>query len=143
MRQYKVLEKNTQNSSPIDIPNNYRKVTFISLFASSGTILCCALPALLVAIGAGASLSSFLGVFPQIIWISQFKEYIFIFAFALIIVAGVFQWNARKLPCPINKEIAYQCLRARKISMRIYIFSVTLLSVGFIFTFILPIFMAV
>ena len=39
---------------------------YLSLFASSGTIICCALPALLVSIGAGAALSSLFSIFPQL-----------------------------------------------------------------------------
>ena len=39
----------------------------LSLFASSGTLVCCALPALLVALGAGAALSSLVSVFPQVV----------------------------------------------------------------------------
>ena len=132
-------EVNMKNS-PINTLNNYQKITFFSLFASSGTILCCALPAVLVAFGAGASLSSFLGIFPEVIWISQYKEYIFSFAFMLIIIAGMFQWKAKDLPCPTDKRLAYQCARTRKISLYIYIFSLTLLLIGFVFAFLLPIF---
>ena len=40
-----------------------------ALFASTGTLVCCALPAVLVALGAGAALSSLVAVFPQIVWL--------------------------------------------------------------------------
>ena len=46
----------------------------LSLFASSSTLVCCALPALLVALGAGAALSSLVSVFPQVVWLSEHKE---------------------------------------------------------------------
>ena len=136
MKQLKVLEINMKNNDSIQVLNNYQKINFFSLFASSGTIICCALPSLLVA--AGASLSSFLGAFPEIILISQYKEYVFLFAFISIIFAGIVQRKARNLPCPTNQQLAEQCKRSRKLSFYIYLFSVILLSTGFIFTFILP-----
>ena len=138
MEPSKVLEINMKNNDSIQVLNNYQKINFFSLFASSGTIICCALPSLLVAVGAGASLSSFLGAFPEIIWISQYKEYVFLFAFISIIFAGIVQWKARNLPCPANQQLAEQCKRSRKLSFYIYLFSAILLSTGFIFTFILP-----
>ena len=127
-----------KNNDSIQVLNNYQKINFFSLFASSGTIICCALPSLLVAVGAGASLSSFLGAFPEIILISKYKEYVFLFAFISIIFAGIVQWKARNLPCPANQQLAEQCKRSRKLSFYIYLFSVILLTTGFIFTFILP-----
>lgn len=38
----------------------------LSLFASSSTLVCCALPALLVALGAGAALSSLVLAFSTV-----------------------------------------------------------------------------
>tara|TARA_B100001059_G_scaffold58535_1_gene53818 strand:- start:324 stop:752 length:429 start_codon:yes stop_codon:yes gene_type:complete len=136
-----MLEKNMKNNDSIHVLNNYKKINFFSLFASSGTIICCALPSLLVTVGAGASLSSFLGAFPEIIWISQYKEYVFLFAFILITIAGIVQWKARNLPCPINQQLAEQCKRSRRLSFYIYLFSIILFSIGFTFTFILPMFL--
>ena len=46
----------------------------VSLFASSSTLVCCALPALLVAVGAGAALSSLVSAVPQLVWLSEHKE---------------------------------------------------------------------
>ena len=44
-----------------------------SLFASSSTLICCALPALLVALGAGAALSSLVSAVPQLVVLSEHK----------------------------------------------------------------------
>jgi hypothetical protein len=51
-----------------------------SLFTSSGTLVCCALPALLVALGAGAALSSLVSAVPALVVLSEYKEAVFIFA---------------------------------------------------------------
>ena len=45
-----------------------KNTSYISLLSSGSTIVCCALPAMLVAIGAGATLSTFIHYFPQIVF---------------------------------------------------------------------------
>ncbi|MDA0942477.1 MAG: hypothetical protein O2849_06675 [Proteobacteria bacterium] len=132
------LESDMKNNSELKTLSNIKNLSVLTLLTSSGTILCCALPVLLVTIGAGAALSSLISTFPQIVWVSKYKEYIFTVAFILIILSGYFQWHSRKLPCPANKLLAAQCLRARKLSLVIYFVSVVILTIGFTFAFILP-----
>lgn len=118
------------------------KTTFLgsllSLFASSSTLICCAIPALLVSLGAGAALASLVSVFPQIVWISEHKEIIFSISAFLMIVTGVIQWRNQKAPCPMNIELRNACLKTRKVSLRIYLFSLALMAVGAWFAFIQP-----
>ena len=132
------LESDMKKNSELKTLSNIKNLSVLTLLTSSGTILCCALPVLLVTIGAGAALSSLISTFPQIVWVSKYKEYIFTVAFILIILSGYFQWHSRKLPCPANKLLAAQCLRARKLSLVIYFVSVVILTIGFTFAFILP-----
>lgn len=115
-----------------------KNLSILSLFTSTGTILCCALPALLVAIGAGAALSSLIATFPQIVWVSKYKLYIFTAAFILIILSGYLQWYARKLPCPSDKLLAVKCIKARRVSLVIYFVSLGILLIGFTFAFVIP-----
>ncbi len=131
-------ESNMKKNKELNTLSNIKNLSFLSLFTSTGTILCCALPALLVTVGAGAALSSLISTFPQIVWVSKYKEYIFIAAFILIILAGYLQWQARKLPCPADKLLAAQCMKARKLSLVIYFVSVVILIIGFTFAFVLP-----
>ena len=49
----------------------------ISLFTSFATLLCCALPALLVTLGMGASLAGLIGTFPSITFLSNYKIYFY------------------------------------------------------------------
>lgn len=118
------------------------KATFLgsllSLFASSSTLICCAIPALLVSLGAGAALASLVSVFPQIVWISEHKEIIFSFATVLMIFAGFIQWRNQKAPCPVDPDLRNACLKTRKISLRIYFLSLALMLVGAWFAFIQP-----
>jgi hypothetical protein len=101
-----------------------------SLFASSSTLVCCAIPALLVAIGAGAALSSLVSIFPQIVWLSEHKAGLFAFAGVLLLGSGALQWRNRSAPCPTDPALRDSCLRTRKTASTVYAVSVLLYLVG-------------
>ncbi len=131
---------NTAQKSGLDVGlKSNLAVSFLSLFTSGSTLICCALPALLVSVGAGAALAGLVGTFPQIVWISEHKAPLFLFAAFMLICAGVMQWRARSLQCPADPALAMACTRARKMSFYIYIFSVVIFLIGFFFAFVVPI----
>jgi len=109
-----------------------------SLFASSSTLVCCAIPALLVALGAGAALSSLVSIFPQVVWLSEHKEALFGFAGLMMIGSGVLQWRNRSAPCPIDPALRDACLKTRKTASTVYAVSVVLYLIGGWFAFIQP-----
>jgi hypothetical protein len=115
-----------------------RAASVLSLFSSGGTLICCALPALLVAIGAGAALSSLVSAVPQLVWFSEHKTGVFAFAAMMLFVSGVMQWRARRLPCPIDPALAFACTRARKTAHFTYLVSVLLFVIGGFFAFVAP-----
>src|SRR3954463_7991227 len=51
--------------------------SFASLFTSVGTLLCCALPSLLVLLGLGATVASFLSAAPWLVALSHHKRLVF------------------------------------------------------------------
>jgi F0F1-type ATP synthase membrane subunit c/vacuolar-type H+-ATPase subunit K len=108
----------------------------ISLFTSAGTLICCALPALFVSLGMGAVLAGFISNYPELIWLSKYKAYVFSVAAVLMLVAGIMLYRARNLPCPADAKQADACKRLRKISVYIYLFSVFVFITGFFFAFI-------
>jgi hypothetical protein len=112
--------------------------SWVALFASSGTLICCALPALLVALGAGAVLSSLVATVPGLVWISEYKELVFGFAGVMLAVSGLLQWQNRSAPCPLDPALRNACLRTRKTSARIYLISVAVYFLGGWFAFIQP-----
>jgi len=110
----------------------------LSLFASSSTLVCCALPALLVALGAGAALSSLIAVFPQVVWLSEHKVGLFVFAALAMAGNGALQWRNRTAPCPTDPTLRDACLRTRKTSLWLYAFSVAVYLLGGWFAFVQP-----
>lgn len=109
---------------------------FLSLFTSTGTLICCALPALLVSVGAGAVMAGLIEAVPQITWLGKHKGIVFGVAGALLLISGAWQWHARNLPCPADKAQAAACARARQISWIVWGLSVALFAVGFFFAFL-------
>lgn len=52
-------------------------MSYLSLFTSFGTLLCCALPSLLVLLGLGATVASFLTAVPWLVTLSRHKTWVF------------------------------------------------------------------
>src|SRR3546814_379682 len=108
----------------------------LSLFTSTGTLICCALPALFVSIGAGAALAGLTSNYPELIWLSRYKAWVFASAGVMLVLAGWMQWRARYLPCPADPAQARACTRLRRFSLGIYIFATAVYLVGAFFAFI-------
>jgi len=115
-----------------------KHLSLLTLFTSGGTLICCALPALLVSLGAGAVMASVVSSVPQIVWFSEHKLGVFIFAGVMLSISGLLQWQARSLPCPSDKALAELCNKTRVNSLRIYIFSVSIFLIGGFMTFLAP-----
>lgn len=111
-------------------------VSTIALFGSFGTLFCCALPALLVSIGAGAAVIGLVSTFPQLIWLSEHKVGLFVFAGAMLTISGVTRYLTRNAPCPADPLKAKACTRMRRFSLGIFLFSLTMYLLGFYFAFI-------
>lgn len=115
-----------------------RAAAVLSLFTSAGTLVCCALPALLVALGAGAALSSMVAAVPQLVWLSEYKAAVFGIAGLMLAIAGALQWRARGLPCPTDPALAAACTRTRRGAALIYWLSLAVYLVGGFFAFAAP-----
>ena len=113
-------------------------VAFLSLFTSLGTIVCCALPALFVVLGMGAAFAGLVGSFPQLIWLSEHKVFVFGAGAALLTIGGLLQWQSRAVSCPVDSKLREACASTRDWSRITYFVAVTLYSIGFIFAFVAP-----
>ena len=117
---------------------NDRAANFFSLFASSSTLICCALPSLFVVLGAGASFATLLTIFPFLIVLSQYKMTVSLIAFATIGLAGLTHYKTARLPCPADPELGRACLRSRKRARVLYYVSVSIFVYATIFTYLIP-----
>lgn len=74
-------------------------LNYLTLFSSTGTLLCCALPALLVSLGLGAVIAGLANNIPGLIWISEHKINVFIFAGTMLALNGFIIFKDRNAPC--------------------------------------------
>ncbi len=109
----------------------------LSLFASSATLVCCALPALFVSLGLGAVFVGLISAVPQLIWLSEHKPLVFgLGGFLLALAAGA-QWKARGEACPTDPQLRETCGRARRTSQMIFWLSIILYLTGAFFAFVM------
>jgi hypothetical protein len=118
-----------------------RSFPFLVLFTSASTLVCCALPALFVTLGLGATFASLISAVPQLVWLSEHKPTLFIFSAIMLAIGGIMQWRAKDAPCPIEPELRRSCLRARRFSLGFYLLSVLIYLIGFSFAYLLPLFL--
>lgn len=109
----------------------------LALLTSAGTLVCCVLPVIMVALGAGAALAGLVTVVPQLVWLSENKGWVFGSAGVMLAVAGIALWRGRRLPCPVDPMLARACLRLRRWSAVIYGIAVIAFATGAAFAFVL------
>ena len=88
----------------------------LALFGSTSTLLCCALPALLISLGAGAVMASLTSAIPGLMWLSAQKNLLFIAAGTLLAISSIIGWHQRSAPCPAAPEKAANCLQLRRLN---------------------------
>jgi mercuric ion transport protein len=109
-------------------------LNYLSLFTSVGTLLCCALPSLLVLIGLGATVASFLSAVPWLVTLSHHKNWVF--GIAGILIGGNWFYVYRIAPrlqtaatgCPADDPSA--CESASRMSRIVLLVSTLIYSVG-------------
>jgi hypothetical protein len=109
----------------------------LTILSSFSTLVCCALPALLVSLGAGAALASVIAAVPQLVWLSEHKVQLFTFAGVMLILAGVSAYRNHRARCPADPARAKSCMRLRRWSARIFCFSAAIYAIGFFFAFLI------
>ena len=116
--------------------------SWLTLFASSGTLVCCALPIILVTLGMGATVAALTSALPFLIVLSAHKIWVFIISGIMLVLSAWFIYRPGQ-HCPSESLQAELCQRSRKWNKRIYWFSVLVWGIGFFAAFVaLPLRMA-
>jgi hypothetical protein len=113
-------------------------VAFMTLLASGGTLVCCVLPAVMVALGAGTALAGLVTAVPQLVWLSEHKAVVFGLAFIMLGLSGALLWQARRLPCPSDPMLASACNRLRGASVILWWVAFACTALGALVAFVLP-----
>jgi len=110
-------------------------LTWLALFTTTGTLVCCALPITLVTLGMGATVASLVSNVPFLVTLSEHKVWVFaISAVMLGLSAWVMYRPGRS--CPADPELGALCNRTQVWNRRIYWFSVILWCIGFFAAFL-------
>lgn len=120
-----------------------RAFGFLSLFTSAGTLICCALPSLLVLIGLGATVASILSVAPWLVTLSQHKGWVFAGSGLLIALNFVYVYEltprlrVTHQACP-RDAAASACGPAERLTRLMLWLSAVLYGAGFGTAYLLP-----
>jgi mercuric ion transport protein len=108
-------------------------LNYLSLFTSAGTLLCCALPSLLVLLGLGASVASMLSFLPWLVTLSRHKVWTFSISGALIAFTFVNTYyivpRLRTQECSPDNPVG--CAAASRLSKILLWVSAVIYGVGF------------
>lgn len=118
-----------------EIRNTALWINLLGLFGSTSTLLCCALPALLVVLGLGSAVAGLVSYVPQSIWLTEHKHIIFMISGSLLLFNAVVYWRNKKKSCPISAEKTRACRVLRRASFYILIVAITLWCIGFFFSY--------
>lgn len=104
---------------------------WLTLFASAGTLVCCALPILFVSLGLGATVAALTGSFPILMALSQHKAWVFGVSGGLLSLAGWLTYRPGRT-CPADSRLNRLCEQTQTWNRRMYWTSVAIWSSGFI-----------
>jgi mercuric ion transport protein len=114
-------------------------LSYFSLFTSLSTLLCCALPSLLVLFGLGASVASALSLMPWLVTLSRHKQWTFSVSGTLIALSFVntyyFSPRLRRAECSPDDPSA--CEDASAVSKTILWVSASIYVVGVFVAYVL------
>lgn len=110
---------------------------WLVLFASFGTLLCCALPILLVSLGMGAVVASMAANLPFLITLSLYKGWMFLGSAIILILAAWFLFRPGRA-CPADPELARLCDRVQLWNVRLFWAAAIVWGIGFLTAYLLP-----
>ena len=113
-------------------------LTSFTLLAGLSTLTCCALPALFISLGLGASLVSLISFMPWLVVLSAHKTIVFSVAIVSLGLAAWLQWRAREQACPVDGFAARYCGVFRRFSWSVLGFSAVAILTGAYFAFAAP-----
>ena len=118
-------------------PSNMKEtsLTWLALFTTTGTLVCCALPITLIALGMGATMASMASSFPFLITLSEHKVWIFVISGVLLTLSAWVMYRPGR-NCPTDPKLAELCNKTQLWNRRIHWFSVILWCIGFFAAFL-------
>jgi len=115
---------------------NEGAVTVLTLLTSTGTLVCCALPIMLVTLGLGSAVVGLTGALPWLVPLSRHKGWVFAVSALLLAIGGWVMYRPGRT-CPTDPELGRLCGRLDWWNRRIYWASVAIWGIGFFAAYLL------
>jgi len=110
--------------------------SFFALFTSTGTLICCALPAAVAAFAGGAAVTSMISTFPWMVPLSANKGWIFLGSGIMLLISGILVYRPKgKVACSITGGEG--CEVAGRFTKIMFWSSVIIYSIGTFFAYAL------
>lgn len=107
-----------------------QRLTWLALFASTGTLICCALPIALVSLGLGATAAAISTSLPFLVSLSLHKNWVFGGSALLLFLAAWVLYRPGRT-CPADPKLAALCERTLAWNRRVFWSAIVLWSIGF------------
>jgi len=101
-----------------------------TLLLSAGTLVCCALPILLVSLGLGATVAALTSAAPWLVALSAHKGWVFAISGIGLVGAALLLYRPGRA-CPTDPRLAALCARADRWNRAILMISAAIWIVGF------------
>jgi len=115
-----------------------RSWSWVLLFTTSGTLICCAIPITLVSLGLGTVVASMASTAPWLVTLSLYKGWMFSISGGMIVLSAWAVYRPGRA-CPADPELAAACERADVWNRRFIWFSGIMWCIGFFAAFVLPV----
>lgn len=123
--------RNKKGAAVANNTNRSKHWGILLLFASVPTLLCCALPILLVSLGMGSVAASLYGdKLPFLQWFGRHEAITFGVTAIILLLAGWMIYRSGRT-CPTDPALAATCKNADKWNRRFYWLAVIVWSIGF------------
>lgn len=110
-------------------PFQQRTVSWLTLFTSTGTLICCALPILFVTLGLGAAMAAVTSAVPFLVTLALHKIWVFTGSGLMLLISGWLLYRPGRA-CPSDSELGRLCERAQRWNRRIHGISAAIWGVG-------------
>ena len=109
---------------------------WLTLFFTTTTLVCCALPIVLVSLGLGAVMASLNLQFSGLVFIAQYKYWTLALSAMLLGFLAWLIWRPGQT-CPNNPLLAKACQQSKRWNVRMFNVSLVIWSTGFFFSVLL------
>ena len=112
-----------------------RRWGWLTLFASTTTLICCALPIMLVMLGMGAVSAALFANVPFLTELAHYKLWLFAGSGLMLLLGGWALYRPDRT-CPLDPVLAARCAAAHKWNSRLFVLSALIWFLGFAAAFL-------